>query len=190
MRIQEISCGKALDMDILRRKLFGRSLKAGGCGILCSLLGGSAEANPAHAQDERPPFHMHPVGRVERQGESVHLRIFDQYRDALLGLEGYSHVFVLYWFDRNDTPERRRILRVHPRGNQANPLTGVFACRSPNRPNLIGLTLCKVLSVADGIVQVDKIDALDGTPIVDIKPYIPSTDSVTGKIRMPAWLSR
>jgi tRNA (adenine37-N6)-methyltransferase len=172
-----------------RRSFFNRSLKVGSGGILCSLFGWLSRANSGQAPDERPSFHMHPVGRVEREGESVHLRIFDPYRDALLGLHGYSHILVLYWFDRNDTPDKRRILRVHPRGNQANPLTGVFACRSPTRPNLIGLTLCKILSVADGIVQVDKTDALDGTPIVDIKPYIPSIDSVTGDIRMPAWLS-
>ncbi len=133
---------------------------------------------------------MNPVGRVERKGESSHLRIFDPYHDALLGLDGYSHIFVLYWFDRNDTPQKRRTLRVHPRGNPNNPLTGVFACRAPARPNLIGLTLCRVLSVADGTIQVDKIDALDDTPIVDIKPYIPSIDDATKDIRLPDWLKR
>jgi len=178
-----------LDMNIPRRTLFGSSLKAGSCGVLCSLLGWLSRADAGQAKNERSSFLIHPIGQVEREGESVHLRIFDQYRDGLLGLDGYSHIFVLYWFDRNDTPDKRRILRVHPRGNQANPLTGVFACRSPARPNLVGLTLCKVLSVADGMVRVDKIDAIDGSPIVDIKPYIPSIDSATGDIRMPAWLT-
>jgi tRNA-Thr(GGU) m(6)t(6)A37 methyltransferase TsaA len=162
----------------------------GSCGILCSLLGRLAKANSGQTENERPSFRVHPVGQVEREGKSVHLRIFDQYRGALLGLDGYSHIFVLYWFDRNDTLEKRRILRVHPKGSQANPLTGVFACRAPVRPNLVGLTLCKVLSVANGIVQVDTIDALDGTSIVDIKPYIPSIDSVSGDVRMPDWLNR
>ena len=173
-----------------RRSFFGRSLKAGSYGILCSLLGRFSRANAGQTQDERPSFHMRPVGRVERNGEASRLRIFDRYHDAILGLDGYSHIFVLYWFDRNDTPEKRSVLRVHPRGNPDNPLTGVFACRAPARPNLIGLTLCKVLSVADGTIQVEKIDAFDGTPIVDIKPYIPSTDSVTRDMRTPEWLSR
>jgi tRNA-Thr(GGU) m(6)t(6)A37 methyltransferase TsaA len=176
-------------MDIPRRSLFGRGFRAGGCGILCSLLGKLSKADSGQAQSEVPSFLLRPVGRVEREGGAVHLRIFAPYRDALLGLDGYSHVFVLYWFDRNDTPSKRRILRVHPRGNQANPLTGVFACRSPARPNLIGLTLCRILSVADGIVQVDQIDAFDSTPILDIKPYIPATDNATGDIRIPAWLT-
>jgi tRNA-Thr(GGU) m(6)t(6)A37 methyltransferase TsaA len=177
-----------LDMKIPRRTLFGSSLKAGSCGVLCSLLGRLSRADAGQAKTERSSFLIHPIGQVKREGESVHLRIFDQYRDALLGLDGYSHIFVLYWFDRNDVSEKRRILRVHPRGNQANPLTGIFACRAPVRPNLIGLTLCKVLSVADGIIQVDKIDALDGTPVVDIKPYIPAIDSATEDLRIPAWL--
>jgi len=77
---------------------------------------------------------------------------------------------------------------VHPRGRKDNPLTGVFACRSPARPNLIGLTLCKVLSVIGGTVHVEKIDALDGSPIVDIKPYIPGIDSTTENVRLPDWL--
>ena len=91
-------------------------------------------------------------------------------------------------FRGNDTPEKRRILRVHPRGRKDNPLTGVFACRSPAQPNLIGLTLCKVLSVTDGTVRIDKIDTLDGSPIVDIKPYIPGIDSATENLRLPDWL--
>jgi tRNA-Thr(GGU) m(6)t(6)A37 methyltransferase TsaA len=175
-------------MDIPRRTLFGRSLRAGSGGALCFLLGKLSKANAGQAPREKSSFLIHPVGQVEREDKSVRLRIFDPYRDGLLGLEGYSHIFVLYWFDRNDTPDKRRTLRVHPRGNQANPLMGVFACRSPARPNLVALTLCQVLSVAEGIVRVDKIDALDGTPIVDIKPYIPALDSATGEVRMPAGL--
>jgi tRNA-Thr(GGU) m(6)t(6)A37 methyltransferase TsaA len=176
-------------MDIPRRTLFGSGFKAGTGGVLCALWGRLAKANSAQTKSQKASFLLHPVGRVHRHDEAVHLQIFDPYRAALLGLDGYSHIFVLYWFDRNDTPGKRRILRVHPRGNQANPLTGVFACRSPARPNLIGLTLCRILSVADGIVQVDQIDALDNTPIVDIKPYIPATDNATEDIRIPAWLT-
>jgi tRNA (adenine37-N6)-methyltransferase len=104
-------------------------------------------------------------------------------------LEAYSHVLVLYWFDKNDTPEKRGILRVHPRGNKNNPLTGVFACRAPVRPNLIGLTLCRIQSVAEGTIRIDKIDALNGSPIVDIKPYVPTIDSTTENVQTPQWLS-
>ena len=67
---------------------------------------------------------------------------------------------------------------VHPRGNKANPLTGVFATRSPFRPNLIGLSVCRIKSVDDAGITVDDIDAFDGSPIIDLKPYIPTIDSV------------
>jgi tRNA-Thr(GGU) m(6)t(6)A37 methyltransferase TsaA len=133
-------------------------------------------------------FKLYPVGEVKRQSGSAKLRIFNRYRDALKGLDGFSHVLVLYWFDRNDTAVKRNILRVHPRGNKKNPLTGVFACRAPVRPNLIALSLCKVLSIKNDIITVDKIDALDGSPILDIKPYIPSIDCETKGVLVPDWL--
>ena len=175
-------------MSVPRRSLLGRSLKAGSCGLLCSLLGRFSRTASGQSEKERAPLHAYAVGQVRKDGTSVTLRIFEPYRDALLGLDGFSHAFVLYWFDKNDTPERRGILRVHPRGRQDNPLTGVFACRAPVRPNLIGLTLCKVLSVTEGTVHIDTIDALDGSPIVDIKPYIPTIDSTTENLRLPDWL--
>jgi tRNA (Thr-GGU) A37 N-methylase len=62
----------------------------------------------------------------------------------------------------------------------------VFATRSPVRPNLIALSLCKVISVRDNVVEVDKIDAFEGTPVLDIKPYAPGQDSASG-IRVPEW---
>jgi tRNA-Thr(GGU) m(6)t(6)A37 methyltransferase TsaA len=95
---------------------------------------------------------------------------------------------VLYWFDRNDTPEKRNIFQVHPRGNKKNPLTGVFACRAPVRPNLIALSLCRILSVRDNIVYIENIDALNNSPILDIKPYIPQIDHKVKDIHLPDWL--
>ena len=76
---------------------------------------------------------------------------------------------VVWWFHKNDTPKKRAVLKVHPRGNRDNPLTGVFATHSPFRPNLIALTICKVLSVKDGLITIDGIDAFDDTPIIDLK---------------------
>jgi tRNA-Thr(GGU) m(6)t(6)A37 methyltransferase TsaA len=131
-------------------------------------------------------FRIHPVGRIEIQGAHPRIRILEPFIDALLGLEQWSHIDVLYWFDRNDTPARRRILRVHPRGDRENPLTGVFACRAPVRPNPIALTVCRILSVEGGAVTVDRIDALDGTPVLDLKPLIPPDFSVED-LRVPRW---
>jgi tRNA-Thr(GGU) m(6)t(6)A37 methyltransferase TsaA len=109
-----------------------------------------------------------------------------KYGPGLLGLEGFSHIHVIWWFDKNDTPEKRAVLQVHPRGDQENPLTGVFATRAPVRPNLIALSLCKIISVKNNVVEVEKIDAFKGTPVLDIKPYAPGQDSATG-VKVPEW---
>ncbi|MGQ9574824.1 MAG: TrmO family methyltransferase domain-containing protein [Thermoguttaceae bacterium] len=85
-------------------------------------------------------------------------------------MEKLSQIWVLYWFDRNDTPQKRSILQVHPRGDPNNPLTGVFATRSPVRPNLIALSRCKVLSVRENVIEIDEIDAFPDTPVLDLKP--------------------
>jgi tRNA-Thr(GGU) m(6)t(6)A37 methyltransferase TsaA len=131
---------------------------------------------------------LYPAGEVKRQHGTTRLRIFDRYRHALKGLEDFSHVLVLYWFDRNDAPKKRSTLQVHPCGDRKNPLVGVFACCAPARPNLIALSLCRLLSIQNEIITVDKIDALDGSPILDIKPYIPSIDSKPNGLRVPEWL--
>jgi tRNA-Thr(GGU) m(6)t(6)A37 methyltransferase TsaA len=132
-------------------------------------------------------FTLRPVGVVEKKKPVVRVRIFDEYRDALLGLEGWSHVHVFYWFDRNDTPGNRRTLRVHPQGNRDHPLTGVFACRAPFRPNLIALSVCRIASVDGLYVNLDDIDAFDGTPVLDLKPLIPPDAPAEDKIRVPEW---
>ena len=132
-------------------------------------------------------FTVYPIGKVLKRGPTTTIEIDPKYQDALLGLEGFSHVWVFWWFDRNDTPQKRSTLRVHPRGNRKNPLTGVFATRSPARPNLIGLTLCKVRSVDGNIIQIDEIDAFDKTPVIDLKPYIPGYDG-SGEGTVPKWL--
>jgi len=176
-------------MNISRRNLVSRGLATIGCGAFYKASDTTMGAETMNENEDGTFFKLYPVGKVKRQHGSTELRIFDRYRDALKGLDGFSHLLVLYWFDRNDTPEKRNILQVHPRGNKKNPLTGVFACRAPVRPNLIALSRCKVLSIRDEIVTVDKIDALDDSPILDIKPYIPSIDNELESIRVPNWLT-
>jgi tRNA-Thr(GGU) m(6)t(6)A37 methyltransferase TsaA len=175
-------------IKISRRNLVVRVLAAISCGALYKLDDMAMGAETVKEKENGTFFKLYPVGKVQRQRGTTKLRIFEIYRDALKGLDGFSHVLVLYWFDRNDTLEKRNILQVHPRGNRNNPLTGVFACRAPVRPNLIALSLCKVLSIQNEIITVDKIDAFDGSPILDIKPYIPSIDSKPNGFRVPDWL--
>ena len=157
-------------------------------GILGTTGGSRAETSPDGDGASGARFQLHPVGKVEREGKAARLRVDERYAKALKGLDGFSHVWVFWWFDRNDTPEKRGILQVHPRGNRKNPLTGVFACRSPVRPNLIALTLCKIRSVKGNVVEVEKIDAFDGTPILDLKPYVPSIDAPKEAPGLPDWL--
>ena len=132
-------------------------------------------------------FRIFPVGIVRKTDIAVRIEIFDDYTDGLLGLDGFSHIVVLYWFDQNDTAEKRRVLQVNPRKDPRNPLTGVFATHSPQRPNLIGLTVCKLLSIHGGSIEIEDIDALDGSPVIDLKCYIPG--SVGEKdVRLPDWV--
>ena len=132
-------------------------------------------------------FRIIPIGVVKKTDTTVSIEIYDDYTDGLLGLDGFSHIAVFYWFDQNDTAEKRRVLQVHPRKDPRNPLTGVFATHSPQRPNLIGLTVCKILSIHGGSVEIEDIDAFDGTPVIDIKCYIPG--SVGEKdVRLPDWV--
>ena len=173
-------------MHITRRKFLAKAMvQTSGVGMVA----GYAAQNSVIAAEngeQMKYFKLFPIGKVEKQAQSVRLRIFDEYIDGLLGLDGWSHVQVFYWFDKNDTPQQRKILKVHPRGDKQNPITGVFACRAPFRPNLIALSVCKVISVQNNFVTVDEIDAFNDTPILDLKPYIP-LDAPTQNIRVPDW---
>ena len=177
-------------MNTSRRQFMARTLPlAAGAGLIAA-FDRTIQAAPAPTDQATDKlFKMFPVGKVEKDGQTARLRIFDQFTDGLLGLEEWSHVNVFYWFDQNDTPQRRRTLRVHPRGDQSNPLTGVFACRAPMRPNLIALSVCRIVSVKGNVIDVDQIDAFDATPIIDLKPFIPPDAPMEG-VKVPAWGAR
>jgi tRNA (adenine37-N6)-methyltransferase len=132
-------------------------------------------------------YAIRPVGKVVKSSGKTAITILPEFHDALLGMEGFSHIIVTFWFDRTDTPEKRATLRVHPRADKNNPLTGVFATRSPRRPNPIGLSVCKIKAVEKDRIVVDEIDAFDQTPVVDIKAYIPVSDCVPDA-RVPWWV--
>jgi tRNA-Thr(GGU) m(6)t(6)A37 methyltransferase TsaA len=144
-------------------------------------------ATSGKMETAKPRFTVSPIGRIEREGQRTFIRLEAHQQDGLLGLEQWSHIWVFYWFDRNDTPEKRSTLRVHPRGNRDNPLTGVFATRSPMRPNLIALSLCRVVSIKGKDIEIESIDAFDQTPVIDIKPYAPGLDRPQGQVSVPKW---
>ncbi|MFA4877908.1 MAG: tRNA (N6-threonylcarbamoyladenosine(37)-N6)-methyltransferase TrmO [Methanoregula sp.] len=140
-----------------------------------------------------PPIEIHPVGFVRspykvrgdapRQGrlsDTVsEIVISRQYRPALHELAGRKHLWVLCWFDRAD----RTVLRAVPPGTKAEK--GVFAIRSPDRPNPVSLCLVDLLSVDDGVLKVRGLDAFDGTPVIDIKMYSAEIDCVRNKSNGP-----
>jgi len=131
-------------------------------------------------------YNIYPIGIVHNKDDDVRIEIYPQYEQALLGIEQFSHILVLYWFDENDTPEGRSILQVHPCGNPKNPLTGVFATHSPRRPNLIALSKCRIVAIEGSSITVDRIDAYDGSPVIDIKSYFPDEEN-NSDYRFPEW---
>lgn len=153
------------------------------CIVTSLFMGPMAQGKVKNSTD---CFELFSVGKVRKDSGKTTIEIRKEFADALLGLDNFSHVVVLYWFHKNDTPEIRETLRLHPRKNPINPLTGVFATRSPRRPNLIGLSVCKILSVRDNVIRVDSIDAFHDTPVLDLKPYVARMDKIEGSFG-PKW---
>src|SRR3954466_8738825 len=96
----------------------------------------------------------------------------DRFADALDGISAGDDLLVLTWLDRAD----RTVLRVHPRGDPANPEQGVFNTRSPHRPNPVGLHRVRVISIEGLRLHVSGLEAVDGTPVIDVKPPLTSID--------------
>lgn len=112
------------------------------------------------------------------------------YRPALSGLEGFGYVNVLTWLHQFDEPAYREVVTCPRPYRRAPETAGIFATRSPVRPNPIGLTACPVVSIDEsaGLVTVGWIDAEEGTPVLDIKPYHPAVDRVRDAA-VPEWCS-
>jgi len=107
--------------------------------------------------------------------------------EALDGLEEFSHIIVLYWM-HGIVVTGQVPTKVHPRGKQELPEVGLFATRSPKRPNPVGMTTVRLLQCQGNTLKVEGLDAIDGTPVIDIKPYIPGYDSVTSA-EIPRWMT-
>jgi len=136
---------------------------------------------------------LNPIGCVKTDavGDEVkdksrisQIIIRDDLVEALEGVDGFSHLFVLFWLSQISS-QKRRTLKVHPRGRMDMPLLGVLASRTNLRPNPIGLTLVELLKVEGNILTVRGLDAFDGTPVLDIKPF-DSWDNAENA-RVPDW---
>jgi tRNA-Thr(GGU) m(6)t(6)A37 methyltransferase TsaA len=125
--------------------------------------------SPEEIKKQDQSFTVHPIGKVVKKDGRSFIVLDKQYQAGLRGLEKHAYVNVVYWFDKNDTPENRAVLEVHPRGDRSNPLTGVFATHSPFRPNLLAISKCDIIEVTENIIEIKDIDAFDGSPVLDLK---------------------
>jgi tRNA-Thr(GGU) m(6)t(6)A37 methyltransferase TsaA len=140
---------------------------------------------------------MEPIGTVRSSRaeirddgwdrEQAHIELNGRFAaDALAGIETFSHVEVLFHMDRVE-PMKIETGARHPRNNQDWPAVGIFAQRGKNRPNQIGATICRVLRVAGTRLYVEGLDAVDGTPVLDIKPWVRELGP-RGDVKQPAWM--
>jgi len=165
------------------------------------------ENNMNMSNPQQTTIHLHPVGVVssplknpslnasksglersyntegsrenyQRIKETVsELVIAKECQELLDGIEEFSHALVLYW-PHLIAPERRRLRKVHPMGRKDLPLTGIFATRSPARPNPILVSVVKIIARRKNILEVAGLEAVDGSPVLDIKPHIKSYDTL------------
>lgn len=133
-------------------------------------------------------FKIISIGVVESEGKVAKIRVFAEFCDGLYRLSEFSHLIVLYWFHERDTENERRVLRVVPKRHQVREEIGVFASRSPSRPNPIGMCVVKLVKIEGCSLTVEGLDAFKGSPIIDIKPYLPNADFVPGA-KVPKWTS-
>ena len=131
-----------------------------------------------------------PIGMVRLENGRYYLDIDKRVLPALMTLDEYSHIQMIWWFNLYDSEETRNYLVMDKPYINGPAKVGVLATRGPVRPNPIAVTACRLLNadMLNGILEVDYTDAESGTPILDIKPYHPSSDIVRD-VQMPAWCS-
>ena len=123
-----------------------------------------------------------PIQPAAGGGIEGRVEVFEEFRDGLQDLDGFSHIILLYHFHRSTGFE----LKVTPFLDTEK--RGLFATRAPNRPGPIGLSVVELEKIEDGILHIRNVDILDGTPLLDIKPYVPEFDRQT-RVRI-GWLGR
>jgi tRNA-Thr(GGU) m(6)t(6)A37 methyltransferase TsaA len=139
---------------------------------------------------------LKPIGfvRTENVGDEVkdksrtsQIVLHNELAEALDGIGDFSHLFVLFWLHKIPN-EQRKTLKVHPRGRRDLPLLGIFATRTKLRPNPVGLTLVELVKVEGNVLTVRGLDAFDGTPVLDIKPFDQWDTAKDAKV--PRWWTK
>ncbi len=121
-------------------------------------------------------------------GDDISLiKLDEQYAGGLKGLEDFSHAIILFHLDRA-MYEKEKHLQRRPQNRDDMPLVGIFSQRGKDRPNRIGMTAVEIVSVAEDTLVVKGLDAIDGTPVLDIKPYYPAYDKKAASV--PEWVDR
>lgn len=133
-------------------------------------------------------FQATAIGTIETSNGAYSIQVAPEYRPGLTELSGFGHIHVLFWCDKLDSPEYRAFVSCPKPYRKAPETVGVFATRSPARPNPIALTICQVTAIDpdEGTVHVAYIDADHGSPLLDIKPYHPGIDRVRDP-QVPQW---
>ena len=143
-------------------------------------------------------FALHPIGYVRSPVKEpvdagwgdveARIELLPEFRGGLRGLEAFSHVLVVAWLHQAAFEPARHLQR-RPRGQADMPLLGIFAQRAKDRPNPLGITVVTLLGVDGDGLRVRGLDAIDGTPILDLKPYFPDFDAASGA-SVPEWVAR
>jgi len=139
---------------------------------------------------EKQVYTVKPVGQVRTGSEGFMIEIDEVFRPGLSGLRGFSHLVAVWWATLTDTKECRSLTTFDKPYTKGPEKIGVFATRSPARPNPIGISTVALIDVDmhSGIIRIPWIDAEDGTPVLDLKPYHPSEDRVRD-VSVPGWCS-
>ena len=123
-------------------------------------------------------YEVYPIGYVKR-GNDIEVQLKDEYKDALLEVDNFSHLIVVWWGSKYAQYRDKVDMQMKP-PYAPNVLTGLFATRSPVRPNPINITVCEIKKIDHdkGTVAINQIDAFDGTPVLDLKVYFPTCDRI------------
>jgi len=138
---------------------------------------------------------LKPIGFIRNNIKEPQLGGFDEevseivvneeFTDALNCIEDYSHVIIIYWMDK----VKKYVITHRPQGNPEVPVVGIFSCRCPPRPNPIAITTVKLIGHEGNKIKVKGLDIIDGTPVIDIKPYWSKYDKVENAV-IPDWVDK
>lgn len=134
---------------------------------------------------EQTGFKIKPIGKV-KMDDGIYLEIDDNYLPALNGLDNFSHLNVIWWCNLFDDQESRGTVTCHKPYKEAPAEMGIFATRSPIRPNPLAITVVSIIRIDGNKIYIPYIDAEDGTPLIDLKPYHPSSDRIK-EVSVPSW---